>query len=86
MKPQWLCEFCYMRAYTDRLPLSWEWVWQSAVCPDCATRVQGDGGYAVVKGGAYAEVPDPRPWPSDASHHTDPAATCARCSAHAHTA
>lgn len=63
-KPQWLCEFCYMRAYTASLPSSWEWVWQSAVCPDCQAKVAENGGYGVVKGGAYAEIPDPRPWPA----------------------
>lgn len=67
--PKWICEFCYTRVYLDRLPDSWEFMWQSAVCPDCHKRVLADGGYSVVKGGAYAfEVPDPRPWESrDAS-------------------
>ena len=63
--PAWLCEFCYARSYNSTLPGSWDLVWGSAVCPDCAPRVAEDGGYAVVKGGAYAEVPDPRPWQTD---------------------
>ena len=60
-KPRWICEFCYTRAYVDHLPESWQLVFQSAVCIDCAKRVANDGGFSVVKGGAYAEVPDPRP-------------------------
>lgn len=56
----WICEFCYMRAYTNLLPASWDLVFQSAVCSDCAKRVARDGGYHIVTGGTYAEVPDPR--------------------------
>lgn len=56
----WICEFCYARLYVVMLPKSWEFVWQSAVCPECHARAQQDGGYSVVKGGAYAEVSDPR--------------------------
>lgn len=61
-RPKWICEFCYERAYTSTLPASWDLIWQSAVCHDCRTRVEQDGGYSIVVGGAYAEVPDPRPF------------------------
>ena len=40
-------------------------VWQSAVCPECQGKVNRTGrGYSVIKGGAYAATPDPRPWKS----------------------
>lgn len=60
----WLCEFCYRTHYGDQLPETWDWVWQSAVCPECKERTARDGGYGVVRGGAYATQPDPRPWRS----------------------
>jgi len=59
-KWKWICEFCFKKSYQRFLPDGWEWVWQSAVCPSCRKRVEKDGGYNVVKGGAYAKVPDPR--------------------------
>ena len=64
MRPDWICEFCFTPIH-GRLPDDWDWVLQSAVCPSCIKRVARDGGYAVVKGGAYAAVPDPRPWPAE---------------------
>ena len=58
---RWVCEFCYREYYGNPLPDSWDFVWQSAVCPECRQLVPLDGGYAVVKGGAYAgNKPDPR--------------------------
>jgi len=60
--PAWLCEFCYARLYVGRLPASWTTVFGCAVCNECQPRIAQDGGYAVVPCGAYAEVPDPRPW------------------------
>ena len=60
-KYSWICEFCFRKAYTNVLPRGWDLVWQSAVCPKCVERVKEDGGYAVVKGGAYANGKrDPR--------------------------
>lgn len=59
----WICEFCYREDASARLPDKWDFVWQSAVCPECRVRVHADGGYAVVKGGAYAKRPDPRDVP-----------------------
>lgn len=57
----WVCEFCHETTPGDVLPPEWDWVFQSAVCPSCRVKVQADGGYHVVKGGAYAEGrPDPR--------------------------
>lgn len=57
----WICEFCYARYFGDVLPPEWDWIYQSAVCPVCRVRVQQDGGYHVVVGGAYAgDEPDPR--------------------------
>ncbi len=56
----WICEFCYTQRYTDILPRAWDLVWQSAVCPVCRCRVAKNGGYYVVKGGAYALGKDPR--------------------------
>jgi hypothetical protein len=56
----WICEFCYTLAFGDSPPASWDTVWQSSVCGDCRERVAADGGYAVVKCGAYAKGPDPR--------------------------
>jgi hypothetical protein len=57
---KWVCEFCHAMSFEDRLPDSWDWTYQSAVCPECRERVKADGGYAVVVGGAYASGPDPR--------------------------
>jgi len=58
---KWLCEFCYKQSNRKNLPETWNLVWQSAVCPDCQKRVARDGGYGVVKGGAYANgKKDPR--------------------------
>ena len=58
---RWVCEFCFRTSAAAQLPRDWLLVWQSAVCPHCQPRVQRDGGYAVVKGGAYAGArPDPR--------------------------
>ncbi len=56
----WICEFCYQLVLRGPLPPGWDLVYQSAVCPECWARVQQDGGIAVVKGGAYAQGPDPR--------------------------
>ena len=53
------CEFCYKQV-DGKLPSDWDLVWQSCVCPDCKKRVKEDGGYNVVKGGAYSSGPDPR--------------------------
>lgn len=61
---RWTCEFCYRTEDRDDLPAGWDLVWQSCVCPECIARVGRDGGYSVVKGGAYADGrPDPRPLP-----------------------
>lgn len=55
-----ICEFCYKRAPKDTLNAGWDIVFQSFVCPECQLRVKNDGGYAIVKCGAYATRPDPR--------------------------
>ncbi len=60
----WICEFCFRFDYQNHLPGGWDFVLQSAVCPDCIKRVAEDGGYGVVPGGKYAMAPDPRPWKS----------------------
>lgn len=60
----WICEFCFKRIYVNFLPTDWDLVWQSAVCPECQEKVRNDGGYGIVKGGAYATSKDPRPWKS----------------------
>ena len=58
---KWICEFCFRTSNESQLPASWDWVWQSAVCPQCQRLVALEGGYGVVKGGAYAYgKPDPR--------------------------
>ena len=57
---RWVCEFCYLTVKTWVLPSDWKLVWQAGVCPECQQRVAKDGGYAVVRGGAYATGPDPR--------------------------
>lgn len=58
---RWVCEFCYRIFKGEILADGWDLIWQSAVCPDCQKRVQEDGGYHVVKGGAYAgRKRDPR--------------------------
>ena len=58
---KWVCEFCFKQSNHFMLPAGWDLVWQSAVCPDCQNRVANDGGYFVVKGGAYAGTRrDPR--------------------------
>lgn len=60
----WCCEFCYIVVLEGNLPKDWDLVWQSAVCPNCQNRVEADGGYAVVKGGAYSDGrTDPRSMP-----------------------
>jgi hypothetical protein len=56
----WICEFCYAMLFEDRLPDSWDWVWQSAICPDCQEKVARAGGVNVVLSGDYADGPDPR--------------------------
>lgn len=57
---EFICEFCFTPAPPGDLPGEWDLALQSAVCPECIRRVAKDGGYAVVKGGAYATTPDPR--------------------------
>jgi len=57
---KWICEFCFRLLYVDQLLDGWDFVWQSAVCPECRQRVAHDGGYAVVPGGKYATSSDPR--------------------------
>ena len=59
-KPLWTCEYCFRPFYGEKLPDDWDFVWQSAVCPDCKVKVAADGGYFVVPGGKYATGPDPR--------------------------
>jgi hypothetical protein len=59
----WVCHYCHVEI-SGAFPREWELVWQSPVCPGCWKRVPGDGGIAVVKGGAYADGrPDPREKP-----------------------
>ncbi len=55
------CFFCHEPApiKDDQLDPNWDLVWQSPVCPKCQPRVAADGGYGVVKGGAYAAKPRP---------------------------
>jgi len=65
-RARWVCEYCFRTIYINSLPADWEFVWQSAVCPECRKRVKHDGGYFVVKGGAYATGPDPRAPKQDA--------------------
>jgi len=60
-RPDWICEFCY-RPVDGDLPPSWELVLGCGVCPDCHAKVFRDGGFHVVKGGAYAFARDPRPF------------------------
>src|ERR1035437_1558016 len=57
-----ICEFCYkeLPAGAHAEAHGWNLVFQSFVCPECFRRVSVDGGFAVVKGGAYASRPDPR--------------------------
>lgn len=63
LKLGWVCEFCHRRNHDRYLSHGWQFILQSAVCPDCAPRVMADGGYTIVPGGAYAAgTPDPRPW------------------------
>ena len=68
--PRWVCEYCYRIFYGTKLPDDWDFVWQSAVCPDCKGKVAQDGGYGVVPGGKYAIGPDPRAGLS--THHCGP--------------
>jgi hypothetical protein len=58
----WICEFCFLTLpkSVTILPPDWDWAWQAAICPECRPRVAQDGGYAVVPGGKYASIPDPR--------------------------
>src|SRR3990167_2310585 len=57
----WVCEFCFNTIYGNELPTTWDLVWQTVVCPKCQRLVALDGGYAMVKVGAYADgKPDPR--------------------------
>jgi len=61
---RWVCEFCFRVIHHRVLPANWAFLWQSAVCPKCVERVRQDGGYGVVKGGAYAgNRRDPRSQP-----------------------
>src|SRR3954454_16304923 len=58
---RWICEYCYVMTFRDDPPPSWGTVvGTGAVCGDCRERIEGDGGYAVVPAGAYAEGADPR--------------------------
>lgn len=58
--PWFVCEFCFTKVLGS-LPDGWDLVYQSAVCVPCQERVELDGGYGVVCGGAYAgDTPDPR--------------------------
>ncbi|HVU26523.1 MAG TPA: hypothetical protein VHG71_02165 [Verrucomicrobiae bacterium] len=57
----WICEFCFRTTSTPSLPSDWDFIFQSAVCPDCKPKVETGGGYHVVKGGAFAgRRKDPR--------------------------
>lgn len=58
---RWVCEFCFRVIHNKDLPATWDLIWQSAVCPKCQSKVAADGGYNIVKGGAYAgKRTDPR--------------------------
>lgn len=59
IQADYICEFCFKPGEGD-IPNSWDFVWQSAVCPDCKAKVATHGGYAVVKGGTFAFCSDPR--------------------------
>ncbi len=50
---EWQCAFCHEIYYGNPLSEKWDRVWQHNVCPECQIRVEKDGGYAVVKCGAY---------------------------------
>lgn len=61
------CEFYYRQIPEDQTRGEyWELISQSWVCETCQYLVAEDGGYAVVKGGAYADGPDPREAKRDA--------------------
>lgn len=51
-KSDFICGYCGLVVEGD-LPSDWDLVLQTPVCPDCQFRVSGDGGYTVVKLGAY---------------------------------
>lgn len=55
------CEACYTQA-PNPVPVTWELVFQSLVCPDCQKRAKAEGvAWGHLKGGQYANgKPDPR--------------------------
>lgn len=55
LKPAWVCEFCFACLMDGDLPKDWDLVFLSAVCPSCQKKVKRDGGYGIVKGGAYSD-------------------------------
>lgn len=60
IRVKWICEFCFAMSAAEVLPATWARVLQCSVCPYCRERVAADGGYEIVKAGAYAEGQDPR--------------------------
>lgn len=60
MKPLY-CEACYTQA-PNPVPVTWELIYQSLVCPDCQRRAKAEMiGLANLRGGQYANgKPDPR--------------------------
>lgn len=67
-KPDFTCGYCYKEVEGD-LPSDWDLVLQTPVCPDCQYQVSWNGGYSVVKLGAFANkqtnasIPQPPPAP-----------------------
>jgi len=60
--PQWTCEFCYTQSFNYILPSGWQFIWESAICPDCYKIVaKMDNWINKVNGGAFSGgMPDPR--------------------------
>ena len=56
----WICEFCY-KPCAGNLPSDWEFIFQSAICPDCIIRAKSESKLLTeIKGGEYAYISDPR--------------------------
>lgn len=55
-----ICELCYKPGNHSN-SVSWLFVWQSYVCPQCESYAKARGDQILkVKCGCYAYIPDPR--------------------------
>jgi hypothetical protein len=59
---KWVCEMCFKKTNRKILPVGWDLIWQSAICPACLVKLSKIPNWqATVPGGYFSKgKKDPR--------------------------